>query len=96
MASVDAHAQVLEQPDLLPTAAVSVVAGQGDDVQIVDDRQRTGEVGDEDERGLQRGDEDGLEPVVVDGDLGAQLLDPAVDLLGGQVDVADPLVDGGG
>jgi hypothetical protein len=96
MASVDAHAQVLEQPDLLPVAAVPVVAGQSDDVQVVDDRQGTGEVGDEDERGLQGGDEDGLEPVVVDGDLGAQLLDPAVDLLGGQVDVADPLVDGGG
>jgi hypothetical protein len=60
----------------------------------VDDRQRPREVGDEDQRGLQRGDEDRLEPVVVDRDLGAQLLDPLVDLVGGEVDVADALVEG--
>jgi hypothetical protein len=57
------------------------------------DRHGAREVGDEDDRGLQRGDEDGLEPVVVGADLRAQLPDPGRDLLRGQVDVADPLVE---
>jgi hypothetical protein len=59
----------------------------------VDDRQRAGEVGDEDERGLQRGDEDRLEAVVVGGDLRAELFDAGLELLGGEVDLADALVD---
>jgi hypothetical protein len=57
------------------------------------DRHRPGEVGDEDDRRLQRGDEDGLEPVVVRRNLRAELLDPGLDLLGGEVDVSDPLVE---
>jgi hypothetical protein len=58
----------------------------------VDDRQRAREIGDEDDCGLERGDEDRLEAVVVDGNLRAELLDPSLDLLPREVDLADPLV----
>jgi hypothetical protein len=58
----------------------------------VDDRHRAREIGDEDERGLERGDEDGLEAVVVGRDLGAELLDAGLDLLTREVRLADPLV----
>jgi hypothetical protein len=60
----------------------------------VDDRQGARQVGDEDERRLQRGDEDRLEAVVVTGDLRSELLDPGLDLLPREVDLADALVDG--
>jgi hypothetical protein len=59
----------------------------------VDDRQRPGKIGDEDDCGLQRRDEDRLEPYVVGGDLRAELLDAGLDLLTREVDLADPLVD---
>jgi hypothetical protein len=58
----------------------------------VHDRQRAREIGDEDDRRRQRGDEDRLEAVVVDGNLRAKLLDPSLDLLPREVDLADPLV----
>jgi hypothetical protein len=58
----------------------------------VHDRQRTREIGDEDDRRRQRGDKDRLEAVVVDGNLRAELLDPRLDLLTGEVDLADPRV----
>jgi hypothetical protein len=58
----------------------------------VDDRQRPGEIGDKDDRGLQRGDQDRLATLVVGGDLGAELLDPALDLLPREVDLPDPRV----
>jgi hypothetical protein len=48
----------------------------------VHDRDGAGEVGDEDDSGLQRGDEYRLEAVVVAGDLRAELVDPRADLLG--------------
>jgi hypothetical protein len=56
----------------------------------VDDRQRAREVGDEDDRRLQRGDEDWLAALVVGGDLRAELGDPRLDLLLREVDLADP------
>jgi hypothetical protein len=58
----------------------------------VDDRQRAGEVGDEDDRGLERGDENGLEPGVVRRDRRAELLDAGFDLLAREVDLADSRV----
>jgi hypothetical protein len=95
MAPVDAHAEVLEQSHLSARpAAVPVVGGQVDEVEVVDDRQGAREVGDEDERRLQRGDEDWLEAVVVSGDLRSELPDPGLDLLPREVDLADALVDG--
>jgi hypothetical protein len=74
-------------------ATVAVVRGEIDEVEVVDDRQRTRKVGDEDERRLQRGDEDRLEAVIVRGDLGAELLDAPLELLPREVDLADALVD---
>jgi hypothetical protein len=93
MPSVDAHVEVLQQPHLPPAAAVAVVSREGDEIEVVDDRQRPREIGDEDDRGLQRRDKDRLEPFVVGGDLRAELLDPSLDLLGGEVRLADPSVD---
>jgi hypothetical protein len=58
----------------------------------VDDRQRAGEIGDEDDRGLEGGDQDRFEALVVGRDLGAELLDPSLDLLPREVDLADSLV----
>jgi hypothetical protein len=58
----------------------------------VHDLQRAREIGDEDDRRRQRGDEDRLEAVVVDGYLRAELLDPSLDLLTREVDLADSLV----
>jgi hypothetical protein len=92
VASVDAHLQVFQQPDLAPAAAVPVVARERDEVEVVDDRQRPGQVGDEDDRRLQRGDEDRLAALVVASDLRAELLDPGGDLLRGEVGLADPRV----
>jgi hypothetical protein len=55
----------------------------------VQHRDCAGEIGDEEQRALQRRDEDRLEAVVVGRDLGAELRDPCLDLLGGEVRVAD-------
>jgi hypothetical protein len=60
----------------------------------VHDRQRTGEIGDEDERGFQGGDQDRLSALVVEGDLGSELLDPALNVLPREVDPADPWIGG--
>ena len=54
----------------MPRAAV---AGELDEVERVEDRDRAREVGDEDEARLQRRHEDRLAAGVVAGDLGAEL-----------------------
>jgi hypothetical protein len=56
-------------------------------------RDRAGQVGEEDERALEDGDEDGLAAGVVGGDLRAQLGDASLDLLAGEIDLSDPLVE---
>lgn len=53
------------------------------------DRQRTGEVGQEDGAGLERSDEQRLAAGIGLGQLGADLADPAPDLVTGQVDLPD-------
>jgi hypothetical protein len=90
VAPVDAHRQILEQPDLPSSAAVPVVPGERDEVEVVNDGQRAREVGDEDDRRLQRGDEDRLAAFVIAGDLRAELGNPGLDLLVREVDLADP------
>lgn len=55
----------------------------------MNDLDRSGEVGQEDEARLQRRDEQGLAPVVVTRDLGAELTDPTAQLGRGEVDLAD-------
>jgi hypothetical protein len=59
---------------------------------VVEDRRRAREIGEEDEAGLERRDEQRLETVVVGRDLRSELLDPALDLLVAEVDLANPLV----
>jgi hypothetical protein len=67
----------------LPSAgAVSLIASERDEVEVVDDGQGPREIGDEDERRLQRRDENRLQAVVVIGDLRAQLPDTGLNLLG--------------
>jgi hypothetical protein len=90
--AVDAHAQILEQPYLATAAAVSVVRRQRDEIEVVNDRQGAREIRDEDDCGLERGDEDRLQALVVGCDLGSELLDPSFDLLPREVDLADSLV----
>jgi hypothetical protein len=92
--AVDAHAQILEQPYLATAAAVSVVRGERDEIEVVDDRQSAREIGDEDDCGLERGNEDRFEALVGGRDLGCELLDASLDLLPCEVDLADPLVGG--
>jgi hypothetical protein len=55
----------------------------------VRDRDRAREVGEEDEARLQQRDEEQVAAGVVAGDLGTQLADAALQLLGGEEDVAD-------
>ncbi len=87
MPAVERRVEVLEQS----RAAVGArqVAGQLDEVEVVRDRERARQVGDEDDARLERCDEQRLEPVVVGCDLPAELRDPCGYLLPGEVDLAD-------
>jgi hypothetical protein len=67
----------------------AVVAGELDEVDSVGDRDRTGEVGQEDEARLQQRDEQQVAPVVVAGDVGAELANARFQLLGREKDLAD-------
>ena len=51
--------------------------------------QRAGKVGGEEEGPLQRGDEDWVELCVVGGDLASELVHARLDLLGGEIRLAD-------
>jgi hypothetical protein len=70
----------------------AVVAGQLDEVDLVLDRNRAREVGEEDEARLQQGDEQQVAALVVARDVGAQLLDAAAQLVRAEEDLADALV----
>jgi hypothetical protein len=58
----------------------------------VDDRHGAREIRDEEDGRLERGDQDGLEALVVGGDLGPELFDPRLDLLGREVPLTEPLI----
>jgi hypothetical protein len=73
----------------MASGGAAAVARELDEVEAVQDRQRAGQVGEEDERRLQRADQQRLAAVVVVGDLGAELGDAGRELLGGEVDLAD-------
>ena len=73
----------------MPASVGAVVARELDEVDLMGDRDRAGEVGDEDEARLQRRDENRLATGVVARDLGAELLDARIQLLGREEDVAD-------
>ena len=65
------------------------VARELEEVEPVRDPDRAREVGDEDEAGLQRGDEERLAAVVVARKLAAELADARLQLLAREVDLAE-------
>jgi hypothetical protein len=67
----------------------AVVAGQLDEVDLVRERDRAREVGEEDEARLQQRDEQELAALVVARDLPAELVDAAAQLLRAEEDLAD-------
>jgi hypothetical protein len=73
----------------------AAVAGELDEVDVVEDRGGAGDVREEDEARLQRADEERLPAVVVGGKLGSELANAGRDLRCGQVDLPDPVVRGG-
>jgi hypothetical protein len=85
VAADDRRVEVLQQPDC--AGAPAGVGGELEEVDAVRDRQRAGEVGEEDCARLERRDEQRLAARVGVGQLGAQLGDAAPDLVTGQVDV---------
>jgi hypothetical protein len=91
VAAVDAGVEILEQPDSALRGAVGapVIGRKLDEVEVVEDRRRAREIGEEDEAGLERRDEQRLEAVVVGRDLRAELRDAALDLLAAEVDLAN-------
>jgi hypothetical protein len=72
----------------VPARVGAVVAGELDEVDLVRDRNRAGEVGEEDDARLQQRDEQQVAVRVVPCDLGAELVDAGLKLLGGEEDVA--------
>jgi hypothetical protein len=72
----------------------AVVAGELDEIDLVQDRDRSGEVGEEDEARLQQRDEQQVAFRIVARDLGAQFLDPRLQFLGLEEDVADAGIGG--
>jgi hypothetical protein len=67
----------------------AAVAGELDEVELVRDLNCARQVRDEEERALERRDQDGVESFVVRRDLGAELSDPCLDLLGREKGVPD-------
>jgi hypothetical protein len=68
------------------------VPGQLHEVELVRDRDRAGEVGEEDEARLQERDEDQVAVRVVDRNLGTQLRDAAAQLISREEDLPDACV----
>jgi hypothetical protein len=59
---------------------------------VVEHGHRPGEVREEDEAGLEGCDQERLQAVVVGRDLGAELVDSALNLVSAEVDLTDPAV----
>src|SRR5581483_2151695 len=90
VAALDLRVEVLQEPD----AAVAVgVAGELDEVEMVEQLRAPGEVADERDTRLQRADQQGLAAGVVALELGADLPDAPPDLVSVEEDLADALVD---
>jgi hypothetical protein len=70
----------------------AVVAGELDEVDRVRDRDRAGEIGQEDEARLQQRDEQQVAAGVLPGDVRAELADAGVQLLRREKDFADAVV----
>jgi hypothetical protein len=83
----DRRVEVLEQLDR--SRAAARVGRELEEVDRVRDRQGAGEVGQEDGARLERRDEQRLAARIGLGKLGAELRDPAADLVAGEVDIPD-------
>src|SRR6266550_2054249 len=95
VAALDRPVQVLQQPHpLVPPRDGAVIAGELDEIEFVERRDRSREVGEEEQGAFERRDEQEVEAGVVGGDLGAHLADARLDLLGGEVGLADAKVVG--
>ena len=92
MAPLERRVDVFEQADA--AGPHPRVGRELDDVERVRDRERPGEVGEEDDARLERRDQDRVERRVVARDLGSELADPGRDLGARQVDGADLAVLG--
>src|SRR5262249_500939 len=93
VATLDRPVQVLQQANPLVAAGRGApVAGELDEIDFVGRMHCAREVGEEEERSLQRRDEDWIEALVVSPDLRAKLPGGALNLLGGEVRLADPEV----
>jgi hypothetical protein len=92
---LDTQRQVFQEPHPSAAAAVALVAGQGEEIEVVRDGQCAGEIRDEDGGRLQRGDEDRLAAGVVGRDGVSKLGDPSPDVVGREIDLADACVQFG-
>ena len=70
------------------------IRGELEEVDAVRDRQGAGEIGEKDGAGLERRDEQRLAARVRVGQLGAELADPAPDLVARQIDLPDGVAVG--
>jgi len=72
----------------------AAVPGELDEIELMNRRDRPREIGHEEQGALERRDEQWVEAGIIGRDLGAQLADARLDLLGGEVRLADAQVVG--
>jgi hypothetical protein len=84
--ALDLPVEVLEQPDPRP---VRLVGRELDEVECVADPERTREVGEKDDAGLQRCNQQGRQALVVGGDRLGELVDAPLELGASEVDLTD-------
>ena len=89
MAAGQLDVEVFQEPDARMSAGVGAgrVAGELEEVEAMRDRERAGEVGDEDEARLQGCDQERLAALVVAGDLAPELANTGLQLPPREVDV---------
>src|SRR3954463_9015647 len=93
--ALDRRVQILEQTDsLVPAGCGTAVACELDEVQLVDRRNRAREIGGEEERSLGGPPEHETAVAVVSRDLGSELGDARLDLLLGEIGLADAKLGG--
>jgi len=91
----DRGVQVFQQSHPLVSAGDGApVAGELDEIELVKQRDRAREVGDEEEGTLERRDEQEIEAGVVGGDVSTELGNARLDLLGREVGLPDADVGG--
>ena len=92
MAADDGRIQVFQEPHGARVPAR--VRGELEEVDAVRDRQGAREIGEKDGAGLERRDEQRLAAGIRLGQLGAELVDAAADLVAGQIDLPDGVAVG--